>query len=84
MRTAFGAAFLTWVVIVFFAGSMDRAYLFLGWSYQVQVWAYRAALVVAPPVVFFLTRRVCRELVERERIEDDRHAAEHEARVAPA
>jgi ubiquinol-cytochrome c reductase cytochrome b subunit len=83
MRTAFGAAFLTWVVIVFLAGSMDRAYLFLDWSYQAQVWVYRVALVVAPPVVYFLTRRICRELIERERVEHDRHLAEQEARAAP-
>jgi quinol---cytochrome-c reductase cytochrome b subunit len=83
MRTAFGAAFLTWVVLVFLAGSMDRAYLFLDWSYQAQVWVYRVVAAVAPVAVFFLTRRVCRELVDRERIEHDRHLAEQEAQAAP-
>jgi ubiquinol-cytochrome c reductase cytochrome b subunit len=83
-RTAFGAAFFTWVFLIFFAGSADRVYLFLGWSYQAQIWAYRIGAVVLPLVVFFIIRKVCRELLESERIEADRHAAEAEATAAPS
>jgi ubiquinol-cytochrome c reductase cytochrome b subunit len=83
-RTAFGAAFFTWVFLVFFAGSADRLYLFLGWSYEVQMWAYRIAALVLPVVVFFIVRRVCHELLDNERIEAGRHAAEEEARAAPS
>src|SRR5207248_8188348 len=50
-RTAFGAGFLTWVLIVFFAGSADRVYLFLGWSYQAQIWVYRVASIALPLLV---------------------------------
>jgi ubiquinol-cytochrome c reductase cytochrome b subunit len=83
-RTAFGAAFGTWVFLIFFVGSADRVYLFLGWSYQAQIWIYRFAIWVVPLAIFFLIRSVCRELQEKELIEHDREAAEHEASAAPA
>ncbi|MFL5782094.1 MAG: hypothetical protein ACJ760_12345, partial [Thermoleophilaceae bacterium] len=78
-RTAFGAAFFTWVALIFWAGAADRLYLFLNWSYSVQIWVYRVMVVVAPLVVFFVTRRICRELQDIERVEHTREAAEHEA-----
>ncbi len=37
-RTAFGLGFLTWVVLVFFAGSSDRMFVFLGLGYVAQIW----------------------------------------------
>jgi ubiquinol-cytochrome c reductase cytochrome b subunit len=83
-RTAFGAAFLTWVLVVFFVGSADRVYVVLGLSYVAQIWIYRALLLVAPIVVFFVTRRVCRELQRAESIEEARERAEAEGRSAEA
>jgi ubiquinol-cytochrome c reductase cytochrome b subunit len=85
-RTAFGAAFLSWVLAVFFAGSADRAYVFLGLDYPTQIWIYRGLVVLLPPVVFFVTRRLCRELQDAERIEHVQEEAEEEARrtVQPA
>jgi ubiquinol-cytochrome c reductase cytochrome b subunit len=83
-RTAFGAAFLTWVLVVFFAGSMDRAEVTFGLSYEAQLWIYRAAMVVAPIVVYLVVKRVCRELQRSEAIERDQEAAEAEARAARA
>ena len=85
-RTAFGAAFFTWVALVFFAGSADRVYVFFGLDYSAQVWVYRLAVIVVPVIVYFIARRVCLELQRAERIEHDSEAAEDEARaeVAPA
>ena len=85
-RTAFGAAFLSWVLVIFFAGSADRTYVFLGLDYPAQIWVYRGLVFVLPPLVFFVTRRVCRELQEADRIERVREEAEEEARreVLPA
>jgi ubiquinol-cytochrome c reductase cytochrome b subunit len=80
-RTAFGAGFLTWVFVVFFAGAADRVYLFLGWSYQAQIWIYRIASCVLPFVVYYLTRRICEELLENERISHEREQAELEAQA---
>jgi ubiquinol-cytochrome c reductase cytochrome b subunit len=81
-RTAFGAGFLTWVLVVFFAGSMDRAEVTFGLSYTAQVWAYRALMVAAPIAVYLIVKRVCRELRRAEEIEADQEAAEAEARAA--
>ena len=53
--------------------------MFFGLSYQGQIWAYRVLIWLVPPIVFFLTRRICRELRRSEEIERDREAAEHEA-----
>jgi ubiquinol-cytochrome c reductase cytochrome b subunit len=83
-RTAFGSAFLLWVFLIFVAGSADRTYLFLGWSYQEQIWIYRVLVWVLPLVVFFSVRRLCRELQAIERVEEDRELAEAEARTASA
>jgi ubiquinol-cytochrome c reductase cytochrome b subunit len=80
-RTAFGAAFFSWVALIFLAGSADRTYVSLGWSYVTQIWVYRALVIVLPCVVFLVTRRVCRELQQIERVERRRRAAQQEARA---
>ena len=81
-RTAFGVAFLVWVFLIFFAGSADRIYLFLGWSYIKQIWIYRVLVFVLPPVVFFVTRRLCRELQEIGRVDERESEAEADAVTA--
>jgi ubiquinol-cytochrome c reductase cytochrome b subunit len=72
VRTAFGVAFLMWVFLIFFAGSADRSYLFLGWSYAEQIWIYRVLVFVLPVAAFLITRRVCRELQQIEIVERGR------------
>jgi ubiquinol-cytochrome c reductase cytochrome b subunit len=83
-RTAFGVAFLTWVSLIFVAGSADRMYVFLGLSYEAQIWFYRIASLVLPFVAYFVTRRVCLALQEAERLDADRELAEAEAEGTPA
>jgi len=83
-RTAFGVAFFVWVALMFFAGSADRVLVFLGLSYEAQVWVYRVAVWVAPLVVFFFVRRICRELQASERVEREQERAEAEAEAQPA
>jgi ubiquinol-cytochrome c reductase cytochrome b subunit len=75
-RTATGAAFFTWVAVVFIAGGSDRVFVWLGIPYTSQIWFFRGAVFVAPVIVFFLVRRICLELQESERVEEQRHAAE--------
>jgi quinol---cytochrome-c reductase cytochrome b subunit len=82
-RTAFGAAFLVWVFLIFFAGSADRTYLFLGWSYVEQIWIYRVIVWLAPALVFAITRRACRELQAIEAVDRRRDEAEAEAKRNP-
>ena len=66
---------------VFVAGASDRLFILLGISYSGQVWTYRVLIWVLPVLVFFLTRRFCRELLAHERIELDHEHAEEEARA---
>jgi ubiquinol-cytochrome c reductase cytochrome b subunit len=61
-RTAFGAAFFTWVFVVFLAGASDRVFIFLGVSYEAQIWVYRVAVWVLPAVALLVVRRICLEL----------------------
>jgi ubiquinol-cytochrome c reductase cytochrome b subunit len=65
-RTAIGAAFLTWVVLVFIAGAADRILLTIGFSYNGQIWFFRVLIFVAPVVVYTVTKRICIELRDRE------------------
>jgi ubiquinol-cytochrome c reductase cytochrome b subunit len=78
-RTAFGAAFLAWVAMIFVAGSADRATVFLDVSYAGQIEAYRVLVWVVPVLLFLLVRRVCRDLQQAERIEAVQEQAEAEA-----
>jgi ubiquinol-cytochrome c reductase cytochrome b subunit len=82
-RTAIGAAMVSWVLIVFLAGSADRVAVTFGISYADQIWAYRVLAWVVPVVVLFVTHRVCSELVAGERVEAVRRRAEAEAAAPP-
>jgi ubiquinol-cytochrome c reductase cytochrome b subunit len=62
VRTAIGAAFLSWVVIVFAVGSTDRIFYRMGVSYTTQIHVWRVGIWVLPILVFFATRSVCRSL----------------------
>jgi ubiquinol-cytochrome c reductase cytochrome b subunit len=61
-RTALGAAFFTWVFIIFVAGAADRILVSVGFGYQGQVWFFRVAAFIVPFIVFLVTRRICEEL----------------------
>ena len=81
-RTAIGAAFLTWVFLIFFAGAADRIYVFLGISYGGQIWAYRAAVLLVPIAVLYVTRKACLALQRAEQIRAEQKEAEREAMEA--
>ena len=61
-RTAIGAAFLSWVVIVFAVGSTDRIFYRLHISYTAQIDFWRVGIWVLPIVIFFVTRSGARAL----------------------
>jgi ubiquinol-cytochrome c reductase cytochrome b subunit len=75
VRTGFGVGFLTWVVLVFFAGSSDRLFVFLGLSYVAQIWFWRFAVWILPVIVGIVVTRWCRALVAAERVEAIQEAA---------
>jgi len=83
-RTAIGVGFVTWVFLVFVAGSADRVYVFFGLNYSSQLWFYRGAVFVAPFVTGLIAHRVCVELQRGEQVERRRRRAEEEARAAHA
>jgi ubiquinol-cytochrome c reductase cytochrome b subunit len=65
-RTAVGAAMITWVAAVFFAGSADRVYLWLGIPYGPQIWFWRVVALGGPFVVLFLVHRLLTEVKREE------------------
>ena len=82
LRTAVGIAMVTWVFLVFVAGSSDRVNLTFGIPYTSQIWFYRFFVFIGPVVAGLIAYRVCVELQRTERVEKDRHRAEAEARLA--
>jgi ubiquinol-cytochrome c reductase cytochrome b subunit len=82
MRTGVGMALLSWVFLVFVAGSADRAYVLFAIPYVSQIWAYRVGVFAVPPLAGLIAYWVCRELVEGERVERKRKLAEAEAEEA--
>jgi quinol---cytochrome-c reductase cytochrome b subunit len=81
-RTGIGVGLFTWVLLVFAAGAIDRAYVTFGITYSSLLWTFRVLIVVLPIVATFLAKRVCEELLEGERVATIRHEAEAEARRA--
>lgn len=61
-RTALGAAFLSWVFIIFAVGATDRVYYRLHIDYVGEIHFWRAGIWVLPIVVFFITRSAARAL----------------------
>jgi ubiquinol-cytochrome c reductase cytochrome b subunit len=81
-RTGIGVGVVTWVVLVFVAGSSDRVNLTFGLPYTGQIWFYRVFVLVGPVLFGVIAWWVCRELLRGEAVEEDRHKAEAEARLA--
>lgn len=72
VRTAFGAAFLVFMVGLFLAGSDDVQTRYLHFPLNDLVWAYRLFCVLAPGIAFWVTYRAASELNRRSGV----HAAE--------
>ncbi len=83
-RTAFGTAFLTWVFLIFVFGAADRLFVLFGLSYDTQLYIFRFAIWIIPAALFFIVRRVCRELQTADRVEEVQEQAEEEAEEARA
>jgi ubiquinol-cytochrome c reductase cytochrome b subunit len=81
VRTGIGAGFFVWVVLIFLAGSGDRALVFIGLSYVGQIWAYRIAVFVAPVVIGVVAWWICRELKEMEEIDAEQERAVQTAQL---
>jgi ubiquinol-cytochrome c reductase cytochrome b subunit len=62
LRTAAGAGFLSWVVIIFMIGSTDRLFFRLDISYTAQIHFWRGGVWGVPILVFGITLAICRWL----------------------
>jgi ubiquinol-cytochrome c reductase cytochrome b subunit len=78
-QTAIGVAMVTWVLVVFLAGSADRVDVSFGVSYATQLWIYRVLFFAGPLLALVTTKRVCDGLVAAERVERERRRALLEA-----
>jgi ubiquinol-cytochrome c reductase cytochrome b subunit len=81
-RTAFGVAFLSWVFLIFVFGAADRLFVLFGLNYDLQLYVFRIGIWVIPLLLFFITRRICRDLQAADRVErlqeEGEETAEHE------
>ncbi len=68
-RSAFGVAFLSWVFLIFVFGAADRLFVLFGLSYDLQLYIFRIGIWVVPFLLFFITRRICRDLQAADRVE---------------
>jgi ubiquinol-cytochrome c reductase cytochrome b subunit len=75
-QTAIGVAMVSWVLLVFLAGSADRVAVTFGISYSTQIWVYRVLVWVVPLLALVVTKRICDGLVATERVERIRQEAE--------
>jgi ubiquinol-cytochrome c reductase cytochrome b subunit len=75
-RTAFGVAFASWVFLIFSFGAADRILVLWGIPYNTQLYIFRVAIWVIPPILFVVVRRWCRALRIAEEIEGRQEAAE--------
>jgi ubiquinol-cytochrome c reductase cytochrome b subunit len=82
MRTAFGAAVLTFYVVLFVAGSQDVIAQKLGVSIEPVTVALRVLVLVLPVVVAVVTYAVCHDLAQDKPLDEARE--EGEPPVAPA
>jgi ubiquinol-cytochrome c reductase cytochrome b subunit len=71
-RTAFGAMMIAYFAIMLLAGGNDLIAVHFHISLYATTWIFRVAFIVLPPIVFWVTRRVCLGLQRR-----DLHSAHH-------
>jgi quinol---cytochrome-c reductase cytochrome b subunit len=81
VRTGLGVAMITLVLLVFLAGSSDRADVSFGLSYTEQVSVYRILVLVLPGLAGLAAYLVCRQLQAGDEIGRIRHRAEAEGRL---
>ncbi len=66
VRTALGAATISFYVILFIGGAADVLAATFGLSVNAILWTFRFLVLGAPPLVGWVTYRLCRELSARD------------------
>ena len=67
VRTALGAATITFYLILFLGGAADVIASTFGLSVNAILWTFRFIVLLAPPLVGWLTYQLCKELSARGR-----------------
>jgi ubiquinol-cytochrome c reductase cytochrome b subunit len=65
VRTAFGAAGITFVAVLFLGGSQDVIAGTFGMSIETVTLILQVAAVVGPPIAWYVTWQLCRNLAAR-------------------
>jgi ubiquinol-cytochrome c reductase cytochrome b subunit len=81
-RTGVGVGMVSWVTLVFLAGSSDRTNVSWDVSYIGQIHVYWVAIWVLPLLFGAVAWRICTELQAGERVVAARHEAEARSRLA--
>jgi ubiquinol-cytochrome c reductase cytochrome b subunit len=66
VRTALGMATISCYTVLFLSGAADVMAATFGVSVNAILWAFRVLTLLAPPVVAWITYRLCRELSARD------------------
>lgn len=66
VRTALGSATIAFFVVAFIGGGADVMASTFGLSVNAILWTFRFLILLAPPVVGWLTYRLCKELSARD------------------
>ena len=66
VRTGLAAMSLTFYTILLFAGGNDIIATTFNLSINQLTWTFRVTLIVVPPIAFYLTRRICLGLQQRD------------------
>jgi ubiquinol-cytochrome c reductase cytochrome b subunit len=66
VRTALGAATISFYVICFLGGAADVLASTFGLSVNAILWTFRVAVIVVPVIVGWFVHRLCHELAERD------------------
>ena len=66
VRTALGAATITFCVVCFLAGAADVLAATFGLSVNAILWTFRFLVLLLPPIVGWIVYRLCKELSARD------------------
>ena len=66
MRTALGAATISFYVVLFLGGAADVLASTFGLSVNAILWTFRILVLAVPPIVGWVTYRLCKELSARD------------------
>jgi ubiquinol-cytochrome c reductase cytochrome b subunit len=66
VRTALGAATISFYVVCFLGGAADVLASTFGLSVNAVLWTFRVAVLALPPLVGWFTYRLCKELSARD------------------